>query len=363
MERIALAFAVAFLLSLLLTPYVRKLALRLGAVDKPDARRIHLKPTIGGLALYTAFLVAVLVTVPMERRLIGIVVGATIVLITGFIDDIRPLPAKIKLFPQIGAALFLVYFGGYRIQFLTNPLGRALNGHLDFLQNLGIQVSDFIYLSSQFTTIAITVIWIVGITNAINLIDGLDGLAAGVSGIASLTLMVVALTTGQWPVTVLTAALAGSTLGFLRWNFNPARIFMGDTGALFLGFVLASVALEGFLKSATVIALAVPVLVFGLPIMDTVFVILRRAFGGRPITSPDRGHLHHHLMDRGLSHRKAVLVLYLISGCFSLSAVVLSRFNAAVASLVILALGIALFVWARRFGLWQVLRQERNLNL
>ena len=179
------------------------------------------------------------------------------------------------------------------------------------------------YILGETIAFIISVLWITGVTNAINLIDGLDGLAAGVSGIASVSLFIVAVIRGEDDIALAAAALAGAIFGFLPYNFNPAKIFLGDTGATFLGFILATLAIEGTMKSVTTLALAIPILVLGLPIFDTLFAILRRVSNGKPIGQRDRGHIHHRLIDMGLSHKMSVVILYLVSGTLGLLSIVL----------------------------------------
>ena len=272
-----LAFMIALGVALILTPAVIAFARRTGALDKPDARKVHARPIprIGGIGIYAAFMVSILVqlifvelTPEFMMSLIGLMVGGTIIVAIGIIDDYCDLPAKVKLLGQILAAAVLVIGFDVRIDFITDPLG------------------DFIYL--EFFAIPATIFWIVGLTNTVNLIDGLDGLAAGVSSIAAVTIFLVAMEEGIPFVAMVTAALAGAAVGFLYYNFNPARIFMGDTGSMFLGFVLAGISVVGAVKSAATIALIVPILALGLPILDTTFAIVRRARNHRPIFKPDK---------------------------------------------------------------------------
>ena len=284
---------------------------------------------MGGLAIYAGFIIAVLASVHLTQEIIGLMVGGTVILVVGIIDDMVQLPAKVKLLGQIVAAAVLILFG-IRIDWLTNPFG------------------DLVYV--EYLSIPITLLWVVGLTNTVNLIDGLDGLAAGVSTIAAVTILLVALQQNFWVVAVLTAALAGSSLGFLQHNFNPAKIFMGDTGSMFLGYMLAAISVLGTVKSAATIALIVPIVALGLPIMDTAFAIIRRYNSGQPIFKPDKGHLHHRLLEMGLSQKQAVLLMYVISGCLGLSAIVLTEVNQTSAAIIILALLILAFFGARKIG-------------
>lgn len=294
-----LAFIVAFAVSVLATPVVKKLAFKIGAVDVPkDERRIHKKPTalLGGLAIYLGFIASLLLFVQIDKKILGFIVGSLIIVIVGIIDDIRPLNAKIKFVFQIIAAV-IVILSGVKIRAISNPF--SVNG-ITSLDVYGIST-------------IITIIWIVGITNAINFIDGLDGLAAGVSGIASIFLVAIALINNQITEAILVSALFGGILGFLPYNFNPAKIFMGDTGSNFLGFALSVISIHGTMKQYTAIAVIIPILVLGIPIFDTSFAILRRLLNGKPPWEADRGHLHHRLIDAGYSQKQSVLLLYTLS--------------------------------------------------
>ncbi len=296
-------------------------------MDAPNARKVHAQPIprLGGLAIYLAFLAAVFLTVDITKEIIGLLLGATLIVAIGIIDDLKDLPAKVKLVGQILAAMVLVLFD-IRIDWLTNPFS-------------GFLFDDVIYL--EYLAVPATLFWIVGLTNTVNLIDGLDGLAAGVSMIASVTILLVALQQNDILIAILMAALAGSAFGFLHYNFNPARIFMGDTGSMFLGYVLAGVSILGAVKSAATIALIVPIFALGLPILDTTFAIVRRYMSGKPIFKPDRGHLHHRLLDLGFTQKQAVLLMYVVSGLLGLSAIALSEVSSGG-----LALCIVLFVLA-----------------
>ena len=315
----------------MVTPSVQRLAVRWGAVDKPEARKVHkgIIPRLGGLAIYAGFLAAVLASVHMTWELLGILVGGTAILLLGVVDDVYQISAKTKLLGQIAAASVLLLFD-IRIDWLTNPFG------------------SMIYLDMW--AIPITLIWVVSLTNTLNLIDGLDGLAAGVSVIAAVTIFLMAVELNFWLVAVLTAALAGSALGFLYFNFSPAKIFMGDTGSMFLGYMLAAVSLVGTVKSAATIALIVPMVALGLPILDTACAIIRRFNNGQPIFKPDRGHLHHRLLDMGLTQKQVVLILYLVTIVLGVSAIVMTEVRFGHAAFIVLALLAAAFVAARKTG-------------
>lgn len=324
---VAAALLAAAIVALISTPVVRTLAFRVGAVDVPkDARRMHDHPIprMGGLAIFFGFILSVLLFLPLTEQLRGMLLGAVVIVILGIFDDIYALPAKPKFLVQILAALLAVLAGN----------------RIFFLSNINVFSSDpYWYLG--WLSIPVSVFWIVGITNAVNLIDGLDGLACGVSTISSMTMLVIALMVSEPDVAVLMAALAGACLGFLPYNLNPARIFMGDTGSTFLGFILAVVSIQGLFKFYTIISFAVPFLMLGLPIFDTTFAILRRLAKGQSPMTPDRGHIHHRLIDMGFSQKQAVAVLYLISAILGLSAVVLTTSGVLKAMLFLLALCIA----------------------
>ena len=334
------AGAVAWLVAFLVTPAVILLAKRTGAMDAPDARKVHKKPIprIGGLAIYAGFLAAIIfvaikfkLDAEMLKETIGLVVSGSLIVALGLVDDYKNLPAKIKLLGQIGAAAVLVLCFDVRIDFITDPFG------------------DYIYL--EWFALPATMFWLVGLTNTVNLIDGLDGLAAGVAAIASFTILLIALEQNFILVAVLTAALAGAALGFLKYNFNPAEIFMGDTGSMFLGFMLAGISVTGAVKSVATIALVVPVFALGLPILDTTFAIVRRVRGGVPIFKPDKGHLHHRLLSVGFTQRQAVLLMYVISALFGLSAIALTAVSSQIAVLILFIVVAAIFYGAKKLGI------------
>lgn len=331
--RVAAALAVSFLIALILTPVVRNLAVRMGAVDDPKRdkdteRRMHTHPIprMGGLAIFLGFLLATLVFLPMTPQLRRILLGAVIIVVMGIFDDIYDLPAKLKLIIQVIAALIVtVGKDGMVIEALSNP---------------NIFSSDP-YWVLGWLSYPITVVWLVGMTNAVNLIDGLDGLACGVSSISSLTLLVIALLLGEPQVAIMVAALAGGCLGFLPYNMNPAKIFMGDTGSTFLGYVLACISIQGLFKMYTLISFVVPFLLFGLPIFDTCFAFIRRIAHGQSPMHADRSHVHHRLIDMGFSQKQAVAVLYVITAILGLSAVVLTTSGAMKAMLLLMAFCVA----------------------
>lgn len=332
---VAAALGVALIVSFILTPVVKVLAQRVGAVDVPkDNRRMHDHPIprMGGLAIFFGFLISALIFVQITPQLRGMMLGAVIIVVLGIFDDIYSLKAGFKFVVQIVAALIAVCSGNI-IQILSNPNIFSANPYWD----LGLLAYP------------VTVIWIVAITNAVNLIDGLDGLACGVTTISSMTLLVIALVVGEPQVAFLVAALVGGCLGFLPYNLNPAKIFMGDTGSTFLGFVLAVVSVQGLFKLYTIISFVVPFLMLGLPIFDTAFAFIRRIAHGQSPMHADRSHVHHRLIDMGFSQKQAVAVLYVISAILGLSAVVLTTSGPVKAMLMLVALCAAGAVAGRIF--------------
>ena len=331
--RIAAALVAAILIAFIATPVVKSLAEKVGAVDVPkDNRRMHNHPIprMGGLAIFLGFLLSTLIFVPLSNAMQGMLLGSVIIVILGIFDDIYALPALPKLVVQIAAALAAVLHGNV-IQVISNP-------------NI---FSDNPYWVLGAWAVPVSVIWIVAITNAVNLIDGLDGLAVGVATISSLTMLVIAMLVSDSLVALMMAALAGSCIGFLPYNHNPAKIFMGDTGSTFLGFVLATVSIQGLFKFYTIISFAVPFLMLGLPLFATCFAILRRLSKGQNPMAPDRSHVHHRLIDMGFSQKQAVAILYVISAILGLSAVVLTTSGALKAMVLLCALCLAGLIAAR----------------
>lgn len=332
---VLVAMVLAALISLATTPLVKGLSVKVGAVDVPkDNRRMHSRPIprMGGMAIFLGFIFSVVLILPLELSTQGMLLGAVLIVILGIFDDIYALSARLKFVVQVVAAAIAV-MAGNRIEVLSNP-------------NI---FSPDPYWELGWLSIPVTVIWIVALTNAVNLIDGLDGLACGVSTISSVTMLVIALLVSEASVAVMMGALAGACIGFLPYNFNPAKIFMGDTGATFLGFVLATVSVQGMFKLYTIISFVVPFLMLGLPIFDVCFAVIRRLLHGQSPMAPDRGHVHHRLIDMGLSQKQAVGVLYVISAILGLSAVVLTTSGALKAMVVLAALAAAAGVAARLF--------------
>jgi len=340
---VVLALGSALVISFIATPVARAFAQKVGAVDVPaEARRVHDHPIprLGGLAIFFGFILGVVLFAQLDTQTRGILLGAVVIVIIGAVDDVTPLPAVLKLVVQIAAALIAVAFG-VRIQIFSNPFFLSSSEYVD----LGV------------FSIPITVLWIVGITNSVNLIDGLDGLAVGVSAIASMAMLVISLVLGQVNSAIILAALFGACVGFMPYNMNPARIFMGDTGALLLGYVLACVSITGLLKFYAIISFAVPLLALGLPIFDTLFAIVRRLLHGQNPMSPDRGHFHHRLIDMGLSQKQAVAVLYAISAVLGLAAVLIATSGEWKALVLILAFCVAIGI-----GVFIMHEHERELE-
>ncbi len=329
----AAALACALIVSFLVTPFVKSFAYKVDAIDRPkDNRRMHKVPVprLGGLAIFLGFVVSILLFVHIDAEMRGILLGSVIIVILGVMDDISPLRAKFKFLVQIIAALVAVYHGVV-INVLSNP-------------NV---FSSEAYWSLGWLSVPVTVLWIVGITNAVNLIDGLDGLANGVSTICAMTMLVISLLVSEMQIALTMAALVGACLGFMPYNRNPAKMFMGDTGSTFLGYVLATISIQGLFKYYAIVSFAVPFLILGLPIFDTVFAILRRLAHGQSPMSPDRGHVHHRLIDMGLNQKQAVAALYVVSSILGLSAVVLTTSGELKAMMLLITLAVVAYVAAR----------------
>lgn len=333
MPKLVLCILIAFLVSFLLTPVVMKIGIRIGAVDKPNERKVHTRiiTRIGGVAIFGGFMVASLLMQELSHQAWGLLLSGTMIMILGLVDDLKGISPKIKLLGQIIAALVLVSFG-VQVDFITNPF------------NGGI-------ISLGFLSIPVTVFWVIGMSNAVNLIDGLDGLAAGVSAIAAVTLAVIAWTQGQFTTVYLALFLAAAALGFLRYNFNPAKLFMGDCGSLFLGYILGALAVMGLSKGATVISLFIPVIILGIPILDTFFAIIRRFTNKKPIFQADKGHLHHRLLEMGLSHKQTVVVIYAITLLLGSSAVLLTMLTTAQSVLIMIGISVVILLGADRIGI------------
>ncbi len=323
---IAIAFLLAFIVTFMITPYTIKIAKKVGAVDIPkDKRRMHNKemPKFGGPAVIMGFIVSalyLLIVMNIEgtinlfgfeeyaKKLLGMLIGIIILSITCIVDDIKTIKPITKLTGQLLAAIIVVSFG-IRIEDITIP----------FI-SLSCEINEII-------SIIITILWIIGVTNAINLIDGLDGLSSGISVISAISLLIIFVLNGSPIVSiVLITSLAGALVGFLPFNFAPAKTFIGDTGSNFLGFSLSIISILGVAKTYTAVVIVLPLIVLGLPIADTLWAIIRRIIKGKSIKAvfkADKGHLHHRLVNKGFSQKQAVLVLYGISAAFGIFAIIL----------------------------------------
>ncbi|MDQ7092568.1 MraY family glycosyltransferase [Desulfosporosinus sp. PR] len=304
-----LTFTLALVIAVIGTPFTMKLAKKWGAIAYPGGRHIHKKPIprLGGLALYAGFWLATLIAQVWDDSLWGLFLGSSLILLVGIWDDIREIRPMVKLFWQIVAASLLGF------SFSMNMITLPLIGEVNFVMH-GFGAIGFILM----------LFWVVGLVNTVNISDGLDGLAAGICFMAALLLFWSANhigQVGQVPAAHLTLALAGALLGFLVYNFPPARVFMGDSGSMFLGYIIGGLSIIGLLKTATILGLVFPLLVMGMPVTDLTFAIIRRKLRGQSMATADRGHLHHRLLDAGLTQRQAVLSMYGISACFGGAAV------------------------------------------
>ncbi|MFN8671738.1 MAG: MraY family glycosyltransferase [Candidatus Sericytochromatia bacterium] len=318
------ALLVAWLGTDLLIPHVVRFAHYMGKMDQPDPRKVHKTPIprLGGIAIFLGFLLSLLMIEFLEpgffaksSKWYGIIAGSSMMFLLGVVDDLKPLPAKVKFIAQIIIAS-VAYSLGVKMLVLSNPFGDM-------------------WVLPTWLSAFMTVFWLVGITNTINLIDGLDGLAAGVSMIAGITLSIIAIQTGQVFAAVIILTLVGGTIGFLRYNFNPAKIFMGDSGSLFLGFTLAAISVSSVLKFATTVTILIPLLILGVPIFDTAFAIVRRAINKKPIFQPDKGHLHHRLLKLGLSQRRTVITIYSFSAFLAGIALYVIGFKSAISVIIV----------------------------
>lgn len=308
-KEIIYMIVIPFLFVLAITPFIKKVANHVGALDIPDARKVHKNPIprLGGLGIYMGFLLGYILFGTMSLKMNAILIGSFIIIVTGIVDDIKPIPAKVKFLFQIIAAAVVAFYGKILLSDLS-----AFGIYIEF--------GKFSYL--------ITILFIVGIINCINLIDGLDGLAAGLSSIYFITIGIVIV---GWKHmfgldAIITFIMLGATLGFLCHNFNPAKIFMGDSGSMFLGYMIAVIALLGF-KNVTLTTLLAPICLLAIPIMDTLFAILRRIVNKKPIGEPDKQHLHHQLLNLNLSHRNTVLVIYFVDILFAVATLVYMLFD------------------------------------
>lgn len=353
-------FAIALLSSLVLTPLIRRLSTRYGWLDVPrDERRVHFKaiPRLGGLAILASVLIALLilpfvdnlVTQSLLRdkwQLLMVFAPAIFVLLVGLYDDLRGADARIK-------------FAGLAI---AGTIFYAMGGRID---NLSLPFLDSIHLPAAISYLA-TILWIVAVTNAFNLIDGIDGLAAGAGLFSSLVVLVVSLMLGHPHVTVVALVLSGALIGFLRYNFNPASIFLGDSGSLFMGFTLAAISLQGTQKASTAVAIAIPLMAFGLPVIDTSISMVRRFLSGKPIFQGDKEHIHHMLLARGWSQRRAVFVLYGVSAALGLISLLFVNETGRLTGLILIVVGSAIVLAVGRLRYHEVdevkASMKRNLG-
>ena len=302
-KRVLLIVLTTFVFSALFIPLVKKIAEFIGAMDIPNERKVHKNPIprMGGLGIYGGFLLGYMLFGQHSVQMNAILIGSIIILVTGIFDDIKPVPAKYKFLAQIVGASVIPLYGGILLQ----------------------DISAFgLYLNFGIFAYPITVLFIVGIVNCINLIDGLDGLSSGISSIYFLTIGILGLllnNSNGLDVT-LTFIMLGSTLGFLLHNFHPAKIFMGDSGSMFLGYIIAVISLLGF-KNVTLTSFVVPMFLLAIPVMDTLFAILRRLINHKPIGMPDKNHLHHQLLNMKLSQTKTVLVIYFVDILFAVASI------------------------------------------
>lgn len=329
MYKYIIPFLAAFILTFIQMPFTIKIAKKKGFLDVPkDERRVHKKPIPvgGGIAMVISVSILMVYFLPINKNLIMALIASLIIAISGLYDDKEGLSPKLKFLFQILAAVILI-IGGMKIEFFTNPF----DSH-DALLILNI------------LSIPVTIFWVCGITNTINLIDGLDGLASGVSMICAISMFLITYKMGRYDVSLICALVAGACLGFLPFNFNPAKIFMGDTGALYLGFMLSYISISGFLKQAAILMIFVPVLILGVPVFDTAFAMVRRKLSGKSMVEADKGHLHHRLLKMGLNQRQTVVILYSISAIFGVLANLISRFHSSIA--LVISIGVLLIIIA-----------------
>lgn len=326
-SRAIIAFLLAAAIVFVITPTVGSIARMVGAMDEPDPRKIHDDPVprLGGIAIFFGFIIPALMFLELSQQMKGVLIGASVITMFGAVDDLRGTSPLVKFSGQFAAAAILVAYG-VRIDYFSLPY-------------FGVIELDL------WLAVPLTVLWVVTLINIFNFIDGMDGLAAGVCTIAAVTFSIIALSLGRPGAAILAAILAGTTLGFLRHNFFPASIFMGDSGSMLLGFVLATITVHGVLKSVAAVTLVIPLLIMGVPMFDLSLTILRRVKNRQSIFQPDRGHLHHRLFNIGFSQRKAVLVLY--AWCTLMSTLALSmRFAPGFVTVIFagLVIGVSLYL-------------------
>lgn len=334
--KMLLAFAVSLLVAYVMTPPVKRFAEKVGAIDVPrDNRRVHDHPIprMGGLAIFIGFVLSLIFFVPMSTKVLGLLVGSVIIAVMGGVDDIVSLNPWVKLAGQIVAALVAIRCGLV----------------FDVISNPNIFAEET-YIEIGWLSIPLTMLWIVGCTNAVNLIDGLDGLAVGVSAISSMTMLIVSLFVSEPVVSIILAALTGACLGFMPYNLNPAKIFMGDVGSQLLGFVLSTASIMGLFKLHAIITFFVPLLALALPLADTIFAFFRRILHGQSPFKADKGHFHHRLLAMGLNQKQVVAVLYGISAVLGLLGVLMAGDSMAVKIIcLVAAFIISLGIWLKVF--------------
>ena len=336
MRSYVILFSISVVFSFVLTPFVRRWAIKWGAIDLPDnGRRIHRQPTprLGGIAIYISFLLTLL-CVPLLGNMVSdsfrsnlprfaaLIIPATFMFAFGIWDDFKGSTAQQKIIAQVVAAA-MIYALGFRIDSLSSPFGGTW--HL-----------------APIISFPLTALWVVTITNAFNLIDGVDGLAAGASVFALFSILFFSIAQGNPEISLIAVVLVGAVIGFLRYNFNPATIFLGDSGSLFLGFVAAALSLAGSQKGSTLIAVAIPLVSFGLPVVEAGLSLVRRFLGGDSLLAGDRGHIHHMLLRRGLTQRQVVIVLYAVCALFTLFGLMLLNPQRSLAALIFFILGVGI---------------------
>lgn len=336
MYKVILLMIITTIMSMIFTEIVRLVSFKIGAVDKPNSRRLNteIMPSAGGLAIYAAYFITILFLLPIDRNLtVPLFFGASIIIVTGLIDDVKELSPKMKLIGMISAALVIYYLAGIRISMVELPVvGRFELGYL---------------------SLPVTILWIIAITNSINLIDGLDGLATGVSAISLVTMGIIAyffLNTQNVTISIMIFALAFASLGFLPANYNPAKIYLGDTGALFLGFMISVLSLYG-LKNVTFLTMVVPLVILTVPIADTLYAIIRRKLNNQPISLADNRHIHHRIMALGFTHKQTVKLIYAMTLVFSFIALLYPVANQLGIILLTLGLIVGLELLAEMIGL------------
>jgi UDP-GlcNAc:undecaprenyl-phosphate GlcNAc-1-phosphate transferase len=349
MTTILATFSVALILSLILTPLVRWLGIKFGAMDEPDERKIHVKPMprTGGLAIFAVFILALIISsffntnisnlLVLDRPMVFFMVGAVICFGIGLFDDFRRLSPKIKVLFQIIAAS-IAYWGGIHIG--------------------GFNVFS-VYLKVGLLSYFITVFWFIFFINAVNLVDGLDGLAGGIVVFASVIMVILSILREDYLTALFFTALGGSALGFLRYNFNPATVFLGDGGSYFLGYAVAGLSIMGSVKSQVGAAMLIPLLALGIPLFDTLLSPLRRFMRGKRMFQPDNGHIHHRLVDMGLTTKKTVLLIYILTFFLCIAAVIMVNMRDEQAGLFLIVLGAGAVIFVRKLGYFEYIASDK----